>query len=135
MVQPLYTAPFLELSTTNCALCGSTPGFHPEMVPSSVTKINNPGLPAATAKSVVPLKTMPLGVAVSVLPFGGGTVTTNGVAGCGFPFASYRVEVPVPLFDTHQGLPLLRAKPQGFLRLGSVTGAMPSMSETRLVWL
>jgi len=40
---------FPELSATNIALVGLTRGSNPEIVPSSVTKMNIAGLPGATA--------------------------------------------------------------------------------------
>jgi len=45
------------------------------------------------------------------LPSGVGIVTTSA---CGTPVALYKVERPVPLSDTHQGLPLARDKPRHY---------------------
>ena len=64
------------------AWVGSTVGFQPEMVPSSVAKIKRLGpevVPFVTTKSAVPLKTWPVGLAVvpGGLPAGGGMVTTS----------------------------------------------------------
>jgi hypothetical protein len=39
---------------------------------------------------------------------------------------------PVPLSEIHQGLEELRDRPQGLIRVGSVTGATPEVLETRL---
>ena len=41
------------------------------------------------------------------------------------------VEVPVPLFAVHQGLPELRDRPHALTRLVSWTAATPDWSETR----
>ena len=43
--------------------------------------------------------------------------------------------MPELLLATHQGPPELRVIPHGFFKLGSIVGAMPVMSETRLVCL
>src|SRR5258708_14883887 len=65
---------------------GLTPGFQPEMVPSSVAKMKIacvPGLPATRRKSVLPLKTTPVGADwVPGAKPGGGTVTTSGPPFC-----------------------------------------------------
>src|SRR5580704_1184785 len=100
---------------------GLTPGFQPEMVPSSVAKMKMaavPGVPGTRRKSVgLPLKTTPVGAdCVPGAKPGGGTVTTSAL---GFPLPSYRVEVPELLFATHQGLPDDRVRPHGFFKLGS----------------
>ena len=62
-----------------------TLGFQPEIVPSSVAKMKILGFDAGpcgtgTAKSLVGLKTFPVGAAVvpAGLPAGGGIVTTSG---------------------------------------------------------
>src|SRR5438270_1225093 len=127
---------------------GLTPGFQPEMVPSSVAKMKMACLPGARRKSVgLPLKTRPVGADwVPGAKPGGGTVTTSGpplsFVGCGFPLPSYRVDVPELLLATHQGLlPVLRVSPQGFLRLVSrrtlVLSALSGweMSETKFFCL
>src|SRR5580704_6247186 len=99
-------------------LGGLTPGFQPEIVPSSVAKMKMAALPGARRKSVgLPLKTTPVGAdCVPGAKPGGGTVTTSAL---GFPLPSYRVEVPELLFATHQGLPDDRVRPHGFFKLGS----------------
>ena len=120
-----------ELSTFSIALWRSTAGFQAETVPSSVTKINRAGLPEVTSKSELPLKTAPVGAAGLLPPEGGGMVTTKGTI---WPVPLYSVETPVPLSATHHGLVELRARPQGFTRLGSVVAASFGISETRSVW-
>src|SRR6476659_9360913 len=103
------------------------------MVPSSVAKMNTAGFPGVSGKSVVPLKTCPVGVPVG-LEFGSpeGMVTTRDF---GLPVPSYRVDLPAPLSEIHQGVPDPRDIPQGLTRFGSVTGAMPGILDTRLVCL
>src|SRR5579883_1652470 len=64
IVPPLYTAPFAafgfcELSTLMTAV---GPEFQPEIVPSSVTKINRAGVAGASKKSIgLPLNIIPVG--------------------------------------------------------------------------
>src|SRR5215510_11296837 len=92
------------------------------MVPSSVTNRKNAfefGFLGSTRNAVVALKTAPVGAEVP-LPSGVGIVTTSD---CGTPAALYKVVSPVPLSETHQGLPLARATPHAFTRLGSWLGA------------
>src|SRR5713226_7206189 len=149
---PLYTAlfdePLSELSTSRTAFVTFTPGFQPEMVPSSVAKMKIACLPGATKKSVgLPLKTTPVGAdCVPGAKPGGGTMTKllnglliplpfesgwgSGKKFWGFPPPSYRVEVPELLLPIHQGLPFgfagvgaARVRPQGLRKLGSTTAA------------
>src|SRR5580698_38149 len=106
------------------------------MVPSMVEKRNRACLPGARRKSAgLPLAMVPVGVPVGKVLFAGldwGMVTTRGVMA---PAPLYRVLRPVPLSETHQGLPDMRESPQGLTRLGSVTGAMPEVLATRLTWV
>src|ERR1051325_4330612 len=135
LASPLYTAPEPELSTARIAAVPLTLGFQPEMVPSSVAKMKTAGPelpPEETTKSGVPLKTMPVGAAVSLDPCGGGMVTVS-ASFCAFVL--YSVDTPVPLSAIQKGLVGLKAMPQGFLRLGSVVTARPGMSDTRLCWM
>ena len=125
------------------------PGFQPEMVPSSVTKMKMAGLlagvPLSKMKSVgLPLKTTPVGVdcAPGAKPGGGTTTKSPGTPPAsvkmlmGLPLPLKRLEVPELLLPIHHGLPPgERVSPQGFFRLGSMTGAIPVMSETRFVCL
>src|SRR5581483_3054773 len=101
-------------------------GFHPEIVPSSVTNMKKAFCPGATSKLVVKLKTFPVGEDGPFCPGGGGIVTTNG---CGVPVALYKVETPVPLSDTHHGPPEERESPQAFTRLGSMFGTVATVGE------
>src|SRR5260221_6485812 len=117
------------------ALWRSTAGLHPEIVPSSVLKMNRATpdvVPLETTKPVVPLKTTPVGAAVvpAGLPPGGGTVTTSGI---GVPAPLYSVEKPVPLSEIQNGEVGLCTIPQGLTRCGSVTLATPGKSDTKLV--
>src|SRR5437762_7630425 len=94
---------------------GFTPGFQPAMVPSSVTKRKIDFTFGATGNAVVGLKTAPVAGEVP-LPSGVRILTTRD---WGTPVALYKVERPVPLSATHQGLVLARASPHAFTRLGS----------------
>src|SRR2546427_3381074 len=92
----------------------------------------------APPKLLVGLNTCPVGGGLT--PLAGsppGIPTTRGTAVTVAPPGpiEYRVAVAVPLFATHSGDDGLRARPQGFLRLGS-TMLAPTVdrSETRLVW-
>ena len=69
-------------------------------------------------KSCVPLKIIPVGAELPVLPGALGTTTGEGGAMI-VPVPVYRVEVPVPALFTHHGLPAERASPHEFLRFGS----------------
>src|ERR1700730_18362138 len=86
--------------------------------------------PLDTTKSVLPLKTMPVGFA--------GPDATAGmvtISDCGTPLPSYRVEVCVPLFATQTTPFGLNTMPQPFFRLGSTWAAATAPSETRIVLL
>src|SRR5690349_18892942 len=104
------------------------PAFQAEIVPSSVAKMKCAEVPGPLTKKsdVLPLKTIPVGLEVvpAGLPAGGGIVTTSP---CLAPSPLYRVERPVWLSLTHQGLVGLAASPQGLTKSLSVP------SETRLV--
>src|SRR5882724_7830441 len=117
-----------------------TVGFQPEMVPSSVAKMNTAGRPAgvplSNKKSVgLPLNTTPVGVdcVPAAAKPGGGTTTKFPATPpasvkilTGLPAPLSRFEVPELLFPTHQGPLELRVSPQGFLRLGSTRTVVPS---------
>src|SRR5438046_2345149 len=108
----------------------STLGFHPEIVPYSVAKRKSAGCPLASAKLVVPLKTMPVG-ADGLLPLGGGgMVTTSGWLGDGpgVPLPRYTVETPVLLTAIQSGPPGADAMPHGLTKLASIRFAMPEAS-------
>src|SRR5215472_17577726 len=67
------------------------------------------------------------------LPAPLGKFTTSGPP-CGLPLPSYRVEVWVPLLETHTGVWGQNTIPQGLTRLASVvTAPRPGVSVTRLV--
>src|SRR6266849_1456716 len=115
------------------ASVGSTLGFQPEIVPSSVAKRNWLGpeaLPCLTTKSSVLLKTLPVG-APPGFPFGRGMVTAGPTR---MPLPSYCVPKPVPLSDTSQGPDGLCDKPQALTRFGSWNSAILGRSDTRFVW-
>src|SRR5262249_24707762 len=123
------------------ACVASTVGFHPEIVPSSVTKRKTLGAdaaPDATTKSSVRLKTSPGGAAGPGLPAGGGIVTTSGWdgVGAGRPFGEYTVATPIPLSATHTSpVSGYWDTPHGFTRLGSTRFASFGRSDTRFVCL
>src|SRR3984893_19131945 len=99
----------------------STLGAQPEIVPSSVAKMNRLGpetLPFVTTKSFELLKTMPVGAPGD--PPGPGMATTND---WGSPLPSYSVALPVPLSATHATPLGLNTTPHPFFRFGSTCGA------------
>lgn len=105
------------------AAVASTPGFQPEIVPSSVTNRKRAGFPGAREKLVPPLNKVPVGVPVLLtLGFAGGMVTTSDSVA---PVPSYSVERPVPLSEIHHGLPELLNRPHGLTRLMSVFVFIP----------
>src|SRR5258708_25065226 len=109
------------------ALVGSTLGFQPLMVPSSVAKRKRAGAEivpvevcleitkAGVGFPTVMLKTVPVGVPV-VFPEAGGIVTTRFTLA---PVPVYRVALPVMLSLTQNGLVAARLHPQPFTRGGS----------------
>ena len=104
------------------------------MVPSSVEKITVAGalLPSwLMTKSLVVLKTLPLGAEGGVTPGGVGMVIGVPMI-C--PAALYSVATPAWLSATRNWPSGVCETPQGFWRFGSVVRARPWMSETRLVW-
>src|SRR5258708_1384487 len=109
------------------ACVGSTAGFQPEIVPSSVLKMKRAGPEAApleTTKPLVPLKTTPVGAATGPagLALGGGAVTTiggPGGGGKGGPGPLYSVLTPVPLSAIQKGVAGPCTMPQELTRLGS----------------
>src|SRR5690242_18047269 len=102
-------APQPELSTRSLA-APSNPGCQPEIVPSSVTKMNRS--PANEFAS--PLKTCPVGADGGVPFLAVGMVTVRSR----LPFESYTVVSPVPLSETHAGPIGLKESPHALTRLG-----------------
>src|SRR3569833_428843 len=126
-VSPVKTAPAWPSSTFVIAVdCQATTGVaggpQPAMVPFLVAKMNAAGLPAAKAKSAVPLNTLPVGTEGPATPCAVGIVTTRGTV---TPAPLYNVEVPVPPLFTHQGLAAPRARPHPLTRLVSTVTAVP----------
>src|SRR5204863_3464235 len=80
---------FVPLSTAIIACVPSSVGFQPEIEPSSLTKMNLAGAETpflVTWKNAVPLRTIPVGLAPSLLRAAVGIVTTNGTGdGAGVP--------------------------------------------------
>src|SRR6476660_7858941 len=75
----------------------SSVGFHPEIEPSSLTKINRAGNEVpffVTGKDCVVLDTMPVGLPTPRFRAAVGISTTSGRA---VPSRLYSVETPVPL--------------------------------------
>src|ERR1700748_2353922 len=66
IARPVYSVALALLSTAVIACVASSFGDQPAIVPASVAKMNSAGeavlLGAVTAKSVVPLATMPVGL-------------------------------------------------------------------------
>src|SRR3954451_12146794 len=94
-------APEVECGTAGIASAGSTLGAQPEMLPSSVAKMNRLGpesAPDVTMKSAPLLNTMPVGALGGVPSSAGGTLTISEFL---TPLPSYSVDSPVPLSATH----------------------------------
>src|SRR6266568_6238744 len=115
-----------------------TPGFHASIAPFSEAKMNSaePEWPAGSwtkkpARSG--LNTWPVG-APEVMFTTRTWATEVGVA------PANRVVLSEPLSDTHNGepgawsVPGVAARPHALSRSGSVNGATPGMSDTRLTW-
>src|ERR1700727_295564 len=115
------------------ALVGSTFGFHPLMVPSTVSKMKaaGPELPFfETTKSEVGFATIPVGELVvwGTEPGGGGRVTTRERV---LPFGPYKVANPLLSLAIQNGPWGANAIPQALDRLPSVLSAFPFTFETR----
>src|SRR5260221_8612658 len=115
-----------------------TPGFQASIAPFSEAKMNSaePEWPLAswtTKPARSGLNTWPVG-APEVMFTTRTLATEEGVA------PAYRVVLPEPLSDTHSGepgawsVPGAPASPHALSRSGSVNGATPGMSDTRLTW-
>ena len=118
---PLYTASNGERSATTTAL---VPPFHAEMMPSSPAKMNRALVDAGITKSLVALKTIPVGAPPVLLPVVGMFTTSD----CFTPAASYSVDVPVWLFATHRMPVGPKASPQGLTRFASMVLACSARS-------
>src|SRR5947207_9078808 len=98
--------------------------FQPAIWPSSVAKMNRDAAGAAAPPCILesadePLNTVPVG--------GPGTVTVRGTLALVVPL--YRVDLLVPLSETHQGDVGLATIPQPFTRSVSWWSAAPATSE------
>src|SRR5919204_3493981 len=103
-----------ELSTTTW-LAVPKARAQARILPSSLAKMNRAAVPL-TRKSVDdPLKTTPVGPP--------STVTVSGIF---TPAAVYRVDLSVPLSDTHQGVVGPATSPHAFTRSESTVGAAPA---------
>src|SRR4029077_6514723 len=72
----------------------------------------------------VMLKTTPVGEPLTVVPGAGGIVTTSP---CFWPAPLYRVDLPVTLSLTQNGLPPERVRPHPFTKSGSVASVTRSV--------
>jgi len=107
--------------------------LHPEIVPSSVANNSVLGADLAFAEMmnpVVALLVTPVGADVPEPP-GAGIVIVPGATGC--PVPSTLATVPDPFSEIQSALFSPRAIPHGFTRFRSVLGAIPGISDTRLV--
>src|ERR1700738_925819 len=120
--------PLLSIFTSDAA-----PPFHAVIIPSNDAKMNEALFPFPIRNPLVPLFTCPVGVPWFSVAFApGGIVTTIGpVAGKGVPAPFTRVEVPLKVFDTQNGLVGLGDMPQSPFRLGSMLSAAPAVSAVR----
>src|SRR5271154_1426094 len=127
-VRPVNTAPFFDSSTSviavdRPAVMGVAGGPQPAIVPFLVAKMKAAGLLAASAKSVVPLKIIPVGLDGPSTPLALGMVTSSGTVA---PAPENSDAVPVLSLFVHQGDEALRASPQGFFKFGSTSTVVPS---------
>src|SRR5437867_12174132 len=117
------------------AFVGSSIAFHPEIDPSSATKMKVLGceLPFfMTLKNGVPFATIPVGLPPSLLLALGGIVMTSPVA---VPSRLYSVDTPAPLSLMKMVFDEECAMPQGLTKFGSLNLATPGRSETKLTEL
>src|SRR6266700_5873699 len=145
MARPLYTA-LAPLSTAVSVtvegglVVTPTPGFHPSIPPFSESKRKSaePELPLASCTTNAPrsgLNTWPVGAAAVTSTTRPTLVTDVAVVP-----AAYSVALSEPLSDTHSGepgawsVPGVAARPHALSRSGSVNGATPGTSDTRLTW-
>src|SRR4026207_1319739 len=112
-------APTSERSATMIAVVPCAL-FQARIRPFSVSNRNEALTPPGSRKPAVLLKTVPVGAPA--------TVTTSP---CFCPSEPrYRVDLLVPLSETHHGEVAEEVSPQALTRSGSVTGATPGWSET-----
>src|SRR5947209_5484171 len=131
IARPLNTAPGTA-SFCRKWVCGTVVFVQAETTPASESTMNRAGWrmppPMPSLNPFVPLNTWPVGAPC-------GTETTSGTMLAGIPPTppAYSVATFMPLSATQIGLLDENARPQGLTRCGSVTWAMPGMSETRLI--
>src|SRR3954466_3310728 len=114
-------SPVKAVPDTLAVVVVCVPPPHADNCPERPANRNLLAVPSGSAKSVVSLKTVPVGP--------GCVVTTSGCfAAKGFVL--YSVDVDVPLFATHSGVVGPNERPHGLTRSGSVTGATPGWSDT-----
>ena len=112
-------------------------GFHPEIVPSSVAKMNKAGaeLPFwLTTNPLVGLLTWPSG-AERVNPGGGvAGAAIETVSATGAPAAVYKVASPTLLSEIQNGLAAPKEMPHGLERFGSTFNAAGRPRLVKLAW-
>src|SRR2546430_11280971 len=144
MARPLYTALAPLSRATSVTVEGGVPvaptaGFQPSRVPFSVSNMNTdepecPCLSLTANPDWAELNTCPVGAAPVTLTTRLALFTDVAVA------PVYSVALSGPLSATHNGEPGLgfvpgdAARPHALTRSGSVRGALPGWSETRLIW-
>ena len=113
-------------------IAGGTCGFQPVTCPDSAANMNRAGrlsVPFVTTKSVVLLKTCPVGAPP-------GIATSRGTLFRVLPFTSpmYRSLKSAPLDDTQNAAPAgLNEIPHALIKCGSRMRATPGWSDTRSV--
>src|SRR5258705_9633731 len=144
MARPLYTAlaPLsraTSVTVEGLLLVAPTAGLQPSIVPFSVSKMNTdepecPCLSLTANPDWAELNTCPVGAARVTLTTRRALFPDVAAA----PVSS--VALSEPLSATHSGEPGLAfvpgdaARPHALTRSGSVSGALPGWSETRLIW-
>ena len=89
---------------------------------------------ALTTKSLVALKTMPVGLNAAPAVLGAKLTTSGAAVGCALPLPSYCVAVALRLLATQIAVVGPKAMPQGLTRCASVlSAAVPEVSATRFV--
>ncbi len=124
-VIPLYT--FVGEPGTSVSAAVPKGGRQPEIVPSSLAKMNK-----SLLNPSVPLNTCPVGV-----PAPGIETSKDFFTTCVMPEESlvtaYNVESPLPLSLTQKGVGAPKDMPHAFTRLVSRSWAIPGWSDTRLI--
>ena len=135
IASPVYPASGTVTLSSALPMSGSTLGLHASMWPSSVAKMN------AAGALTVPFAQDESGARVGHLAARPGT--ESGMVTCTAvdlvavlepAVIEYSVALSLTWLEIHNGEVGDSELPQGFFRLGSVTGAMPGTSEARSTW-